>query len=112
MAVPALADECEDVGRQASMLGMLNSQCPKYRLNEAGERAFASLIAKSIPLGGAKCADKGKISMIATVNTPELEALVAKNDLPAFNEALCDAIAKRLSDLAKIAKKPSVFERR
>jgi hypothetical protein len=109
---PAMADECTDTGLQATMLGMLDSSCVRYKLTETGQSRFDTLIVRSIPLGGERCAPMGKMSMVQKLATPTLEVLAASGDEQAFNAELCELIAKYMMDLAIIAKKPPIFERR
>jgi hypothetical protein len=108
----AVADECTDTGRQATMLGMLDSNCAKYQLTSVGRSRFDALIVRSIPLGGERCATMGKMSMVQKLATPKLEGLAASGDEQAFNAELCELIAKYMTDLAVVAKKPPIFERR
>jgi hypothetical protein len=108
----AVADECTDTGRQATMLGMLDSSCAKFRLTQAGQSRFDSLIIRSIPLGGERCATMGKMSMVQKLATPKLEVLAASGDEQAFNAELCELIAQYMTELAVFAKKPPIFERR
>jgi hypothetical protein len=94
----ASADECTDTGRQATMLGMLDSSCRKYRLTPVGRSRFNALVAKSIPLGGERCATLGKMSMVQKLATPRLEDLATADDEKAFTAELCDLIAKYMTE--------------
>jgi hypothetical protein len=111
-AAPTFGDECEDVGKLASMLGQIDQQCPRYRLSEPGRKVYRSMIEKSLTIGGLKCAERGRVVMLQDMRdyNPDLDRLAAAGDQNAFSDGLCIAIARYFGLLAKFSKKPMLFE--
>ncbi len=98
VAIPASADDCEDVGKLGFMLGQIEQQCERYRLTPGGHSVLVKMAAKAAALGPEKCAAKGKAAMLQQMSElfPNLTSLAATNDARAFNQQLCDAVARYL----------------
>jgi hypothetical protein len=96
-------DECTGYGRMGTMLGQVDQQCKSYKLTDEGRAAMIRMASLIAPLGGEKCAAKGKVAMLQDLSEsfPRLKKAAETSNVKLFSRELCDSIALWLTAVAR-----------